>query len=201
MQKFDGIFDGDDVPVHVLVDVVQYRSERRGLSASGGAGDQNETPGFMSYPLHHLWKDEILEGAYGGRYRADRDRWILPLLKDIYTKPAQALNAIADVYLRGIPEMLFLFIVHDGKGHHETVFFRQLSVLPQRYQFSVDTDMGKRTYFEVQVGGTFAYHGAKQGIKVHRNYARTASLGLVERTPGAYTAVNHLYISSFRPST
>src|SRR5207247_8955905 len=60
VQKFDGIFDGDDVPVHVLVDVVQYRSKRRGLSASGGAGDQNETPGFMSYPLHHLWKDEIL---------------------------------------------------------------------------------------------------------------------------------------------
>src|SRR5437773_8830951 len=146
MQEFDGIFDGNDVPVHVLVDVVQYRSERRRLSASGGAGDQNETPGLTSDPLHDLWKDEILEAVYGGGYGADRDRWILALLKDIYTKPAQALNAIADVYLGSIPEMLFLFIVHDGKGHHETVFFRQLSVLPQRYQFTVDADMGKRSY-------------------------------------------------------
>ncbi len=42
MQKFDGVFDGDQVIGAVGVDAVDHGGEGGGLTGTGGAGDQHQ---------------------------------------------------------------------------------------------------------------------------------------------------------------
>jgi hypothetical protein len=45
VDELDGVLDGDDVIGPGVVDVVDHRRQRGGLTRAGGSGDENQTLG------------------------------------------------------------------------------------------------------------------------------------------------------------
>jgi len=56
MHEFDRVFDGDDVLLEVLVDVINHRGQRCRFTAARGARDQDEAFFVGADVLEHRWE-------------------------------------------------------------------------------------------------------------------------------------------------
>ena len=60
----DGILDRDDMAVARFVDVIHHRSERRGLTRSGGSGDENQAAGTVQQFAEFIRQSNVAKAQY-----------------------------------------------------------------------------------------------------------------------------------------
>ena len=95
MLELDRIFDRDDVPLLVPVDLADERGERRGLAGSGRAADEDEPARRLDQIRQRLRKIEMHERRDLGRQRADCRGDRAALAVDVDTEPPRAAVVVA----------------------------------------------------------------------------------------------------------
>src|SRR5216683_3081472 len=62
VEILNRVFDGDDVPVVILVDEIDHAGEAGRLAGAGRAGDEHKTSGSHDQPANGLRHADLLKG-------------------------------------------------------------------------------------------------------------------------------------------
>src|SRR5205085_7947965 len=90
MQKFDRIFDGDDVTAARRVNAIDHRRQRCRLSGSSRAGDEDETAPFLGDLLYDRRQTELCNALRVIGNNAQHNTHRAALLKKVCTKASQS---------------------------------------------------------------------------------------------------------------
>ena len=168
MQKFDRIFNGDDVFGATGVDAIHHRGQRRRFTGSGHARDQHQTARHLANLLHDFGQEQFVQRANLGGNDAQHQSYVAALLKNVHTESSQAGDAVGHVDFRGLFEFLFLPRRHHAERHVQHVFSGDAWLFGQRRQFAIDAQVRIVAHLQMQVGG-FAFRGnAQQIVNIHR---------------------------------
>ncbi len=124
VHKFDGVFDGEDMVMEVLVDVVDHGRQRGRLTGTGRPGHQHQTARELGDLAEDLRRIEIFEAQHstgdGTKYRAGTAR----LLESVDPETGQIGHLEREVDLEVLLQLLALVIVHDvvNEGVHFPMF-------------------------------------------------------------------------------
>ncbi len=141
MQKFDRIFNGDDVFRARRVNAVDHGREGRGLAGAGDAGDQHQAARHVANLFHNFGQIKFVERANFGRNDAQHQANVAALLKHVYTEASQAGDAVGHIDFRALFEFLFLAGRHHAESHGQHVFGADARLIGQRHQFAIDPQM------------------------------------------------------------
>ena len=83
----DRVFHGDDVPIEVLVDVVDHRRQRGRLAGPGRPGHQEDSARSAADLLGHFRQADLLEGKDLVGDLAEHDRTEALLLENRHAEP------------------------------------------------------------------------------------------------------------------
>jgi hypothetical protein len=122
VQKFDWVFDGDDVLGASGIDAVHHGSEGRGLTGARNARYQDKAARHIANLLDHLGQKELVERANLGGNHAEHKADVAALLKHVDTEASQAGDAVGHIDFRGLFEFLFLTSRHHAESHIQHVF-------------------------------------------------------------------------------
>ena len=167
MQKFDRVFDGDDVFGAGGVDAVHHGGQRRRFTGAGNAGDQNQAARHFANLFHDLGQVKFVEGANFGGDDAQHQSHVAALLENVHTEAAQSGDAVGHVNFRGFFEFLLLARRHHAERHGQHVFGADAGLVGQRSQVAIDAQMGIVADLQMQVGGPALHGDAQQVINIH----------------------------------
>ena len=142
MQKFDGIFNGDDVFGAGGVDAVDHGGEGGRLARSGDAGHEHQSARHVADLFDDFGKKQFIEGADFGGNDAEDEPHIAALLEDVDTEPSQAGDAISHIDFGGLFEFLFLARRHHAEGHVQHVFRGDARLFGERQQVAINAQVG-----------------------------------------------------------
>ena len=114
MVKLDRIFDGDDVVVHVVVDVIDHAGQGRRLSRSSGSGDQEQAAGFHAHTGYGLRNLQLLEGHELIGNLAQNHPNVPFLFEDRYTEPSRVAEREAEVAAANLLQFPLTPLRSDG---------------------------------------------------------------------------------------
>ena len=94
MNEFNRILNRKDVPLHMVIQVVDHRCERGGLTGTGWTSHQDQAPGSVDDIPEDRWRTNIFESPYriGDSPESTSDATIV--MEAVDTKPGQTLNRI-----------------------------------------------------------------------------------------------------------
>ena len=163
VKEFDRVFDRDDVAVS-LARLYDRRSPASVVDFPEPVVPVTRIkPRFSSAMLFRTGgrpssrKVSDLVGDYAGD---DADR--ISLLKNIDAETSESGNAVADIDLVDLFEMLLLAIRHHRERHFERFFLVQFRRSGQRHEFAVDADNRSRAGTQMQVAGAEAHRHAQK---------------------------------------
>jgi len=64
VDEFDGVLNGEDVEIAVLVDIVDHRRQGGTFARTGGAGHQHQTAGQYGYFAENIAQPQIFKGQH-----------------------------------------------------------------------------------------------------------------------------------------
>src|SRR5437764_1245311 len=147
MQKFDRIFDGDDVFGTLRIYAIDHRGQCGRLTRTGYARNQDEPARFVADFFDDLRQIQLVEHANLSGNHAQYQSNVAALLEDVYTEASEAGNAVSHIKFGGLFEFLFLPVRHHAEGHVQHVFGRDTRLFGKRNQFAIDTDVRKVSNF------------------------------------------------------
>src|SRR5713226_7276882 len=163
VEKFDGVFDGDQVFGAVGVDAVDHRRQRGGLTGTGGSGNQHQPALFFANFGDDGGKVQFVRGANFRRDDAQHHADVAALLKDVDAEAAEAGNAIGHIQFRRFLELLLLSVGHHAEGHRKHLFGRDARHVGERGKQAVHAQVRMIADFQVQVG-RFVFDRAAEKI-------------------------------------
>ena len=113
MNKFDGVFNGEDVLIAVLVDVIHHCSQRRGLARARRPRDQYQPPWQHGEIAKHLSQPQILQRQHPGGDGTKDPRSPPVLIKRIDPKAGDTRHFKREICLQKLFIIATLFVVHD----------------------------------------------------------------------------------------
>src|SRR6185369_275864 len=125
VQEFDRVFNGNDVTGPVLIDIVDHRGKRRGLSASGRPGNQDQPALFICNFFQHRRKVKGFKARNIEGDRPKNKRDASPLVIGADTKTADSGNSVGKVHFVAVFKLLYLARVHHRASHVEDIFTRK----------------------------------------------------------------------------
>ena len=147
MQKFDGVFNGNDVIGARDVDPVDQGGQSGALAAAGRAGDQDHAPLLLSELVHNFGQFQLFDGLHLGGNQANRHANVAPLLEHVHTKSAQPGDTVSHIQVGRFLELLLLPIVHHAEGHTQHDFARDAGKLVEGFQLTLRADVRVVPYF------------------------------------------------------
>jgi hypothetical protein len=103
-----GVLQGDDVVVHVLVQVVDHGCQGGGLPGVRWPGHQDQAAPLGKHLFQDLWKTEGVQSGYVFWNETKRCCKAGVFLEDVHPEPCEALQRIGDVDFSGLFESLDL---------------------------------------------------------------------------------------------
>ena len=163
VQKFDGVFDGDDVIGAGGVDAVDHGGQRGRFTGTGGAGDEHQPALLFANLFDDVRQIEFFDGANLGGNDAQHHADVAALLKYVHTEAAQSGDAVGHIEFGGFFEFLLLAVGHHAERHGQHFFRRDAGDVGERHERAVNAQIGMVADFQMQVG-RFAFYGAAQKI-------------------------------------
>ena len=168
VQHLDGVLDGDDVPAHRVVDVVDHRREGGGLAGAGRAGDEHQAARLEREALDDVGEVQLLEGGDLGRDLAHGHADAAALAEHVDAEAPEGRRRVGEVDLVVLAEAADLLVGHDGRRDVLGVLGGEGRLVEQR-QLAVDADHRRAPRLDVQVRRVARHHLAEQIIdRFHR---------------------------------
>src|ERR1043165_5936174 len=163
VHELDRVLDGDDVVLHVGVDVVDHRRQRGGLARTGGAGDQHQALGqFAQLGADLLGHTELVEIEDLVRDRTHHPADRAALEEDVDAEAPDAGEAEAHVQLQVLLEAGDLLAVEHRVHQLLGVLRGQRLQAGQLRQGAVDAHPRRRVGGDVQIGPPALDHRAQE---------------------------------------
>src|ERR1700674_707494 len=185
VQKFDRVFDRDDMLGASRVDAVHHGSKRRRLARARHPGHQHQSARHVADLLNHLRQKQFVERADLRRNDAQHQSHIAALLKHVHTEASQARNAIRHVDFRGLFEFLLLPRRHHAESHVQHVFSRHARLLGQSQQIAINAQVRIVPHLQMQVRSAALHGDAQQVVDVHAG-GTPATVPIIARTAPAH---------------
>ena len=166
VYEFDGIFDGEDVVVAIVVDEIDHRGQRRTLARASGTRDEDQAARDHTDVPEGLAHVQVFHsqdfGRNGSKYRART----AVLIEGVDPEARDARHLEREVGLEEFLEVLALLVVHDLVD--QRVYFR---VLERRQvdasDVSVDSYHRRQPGREMQVGSALFCAEREEFRNVH----------------------------------
>ncbi len=165
MEKFDRIFDRDDVRVPVLVDVVEHRREGRRFSGSRDSRDENQAAGHQRDSLAHLGEVELRDGLGLERHGSERIGDRSALLVRVDAEASDARHREGEVRLLLLGELLDVLGGHDLLGEAAQIFLLERRQLHGDH-VAIDAERRRPSDFEVKIRCIRLDHVLEHGFVV-----------------------------------
>ena len=122
VNELDGVLDGQDVVVPVLVRVINHRRERCGLAGAGGAGDEHEALVHHRELAQHGGQRriellEVLEGQHRAGNLAEHGGAAVFLVEEVGAEAGHAGDFVAEVHVASLLELLHFDFRRDLVKH------------------------------------------------------------------------------------
>ena len=153
VQKFDRVFDGDDVLGAGGVDAIHHGSEGGRLTGAGNAGYQDQAARHVANLLDHLGQIEFVERANLGGNHAEHEADVAALLKHVDAEASQAGDAVGHIDFRGLFEFLLLASGHHAESHIQHVLGGNARLVGEGKQIAINAQVRVVANLQVQVGG------------------------------------------------
>ena len=152
MDKFDRVFDRDDVLALVHIDLVEHRRQGRRFTAAGGAGDENEPLFSFDQLFVNLRGVQIVEaGNLDGNDPKSRGH-VAHGTVIVDPETAHFGNLYRKVEFVVLFELLLLLFGDDGVADRFDRFTVEFGEI-ERTQLAVDTDLRFAAADEMEVAG------------------------------------------------
>ncbi len=163
MHVLDRILDRDDVTVRILVAMTDHRGQRRRLTRTGRADDDDEAALRHRDILQDRRQLEILDGR-NLRDDLSQDRTDGPLLDErADTEASDPLRTDREIaFLRRI-ELAGLLVVHDRANDDRTLILAQ-RLLGRRPNIAVDLDGRRETGRDEEVGPALVHQLLQEAL-------------------------------------
>ncbi|MNL47276.1 hypothetical protein D3C87_1700560 [compost metagenome] len=113
VDELDRVFDGEDVVMAMVVQVIDHRRQRGGLAGTGRAGDQHQAARRLGYLAEHLAHAQFIHGQDSGRDRAEHRARAATLVERVDPKTRHAGHIKGKVGFQVFFEVDALGVVHD----------------------------------------------------------------------------------------
>ena len=154
MDKLDGVLNGDDVAIPVIVDDIDHRGQGRGLPASGRPRHENETPLLQGNAFEHRREMKIFQSLDLVGHDSEGDPELTSLLEDIDPESSQTVDLIAHIHFPILDEPLLLPVVHQTEGHlRHIIMIEGLQLIPGSSRSPLTLKIGGAPYLDVNIGG------------------------------------------------
>lgn len=113
MHEFDRVFDGQDVLLAVLVQVVDHRRQCGGLAAAGGPGHQHQPAGRLGNLPKHFPQSQLLQALYPRGNQAQHRTDAPGVPEGIDPKPRHTRQFMGEIQVIAGGECLALSFAHQ----------------------------------------------------------------------------------------
>ncbi len=117
VNEFDRVFNGQDMTVMILVDVVDHPGKRRGLAGTGRAGHQHHAAGLIGNFLKNLRCVQIFQRQNLGRDRPHHRAGTTVLNESVDPETGQTGDREREIHLKVFFVFLALVVIHDVVDH------------------------------------------------------------------------------------
>ena len=100
VQKFYGIFNGEDMTADRPVQLINHRTQSCGFTRSGGSCYQYQTPGYIDDIPENLWRCKIFQRPYFGRNGPVSCSYTAVMVKTVNTEPCKTGYGIREIYFK-----------------------------------------------------------------------------------------------------
>ena len=168
MHKLDRVFDGQDVGGHAVVDVVDHRRQRGGLTRTGRAGNQYQTARVFGDFLENARRFQFFQRQHFARNGTEYRSRTAFGIKGVHTETRHIGQFERKVGFQILLVVFALQIVHYRSDHIADFFrvhFRQIDAA----DVAIHTDHRRQAGRDVQVGG-FVFDSERQEVgNLHRH--------------------------------
>ena len=181
VDELDGIFDGDDVTLPLLVDLVDHRGEGRALARSGRPGDEHQPARTLGHLPDDIRKLQLIERLDVERDLPDDHRHAAALLEAVAAEAREVLDAEREVELVLHLEALLLVLGEHRVRELQRVLGRHHELEVRVLDLAVDAQLGPLAGGDVQIGRVALDHLLEQDAEVD---AWSACAGAVMNVAG-----------------
>ena len=170
MDEFDGVLNGNNVTLRVLVAVPDHGGQRGGLTSTGGAHKDHQAPLGHGQFLDHWRQSQIIHiGNLGLDATQDHGHQI-PLIESGHPKTADAPGRDGEVALVVRHEFLALLFGHHAE-HDIPGHVRGQRALGDRQNLAVHFHAGGHAGGNEQVGPAFLHHQFEELFEFHLSFS------------------------------
>ena len=149
-NKFNRVFERDDVLFEIAVDVLDHRRKRGGLAATGRPGHQHDAARGFRDQFDLLEQTQLFKAGHVGFDVSHRQRPLAALLEQIGPKTPQAGDEIGEINFAVLFQTLFQMVRGDGRDNFIHPFRRRKRTF-NRDQFAVDAENHWRADFQMHI--------------------------------------------------
>src|SRR5262249_4596771 len=177
VKELDWIFDRDDMRGAGLVHVVDHGRERRAFAASSSAGDEDQTALLGGDLLEHPGKVQLFDRPDLHGNDAEHEPNRSTLLKHVDPETPETRNAVCQIELLGLFELLSLRRRQHGSRHRDDFFEVELSFVSSGGKGAADAQHRIAADFHVNVRGAVVDSNSQKIIDVHASETRGQGSG------------------------
>ncbi len=172
VHELDRVLDRDDVVGAVLVDVVDHRGQRRGLSRAGRPGDQHEALVQHAQVLRALGQAKVVEGQDLVGDLPEHRAYSAAVPEQVDAEPRDPGDLVGEVGVVVLAELVSVGARRDLVAHEEDVLRGQCRVeVLQGSYVAVEPDHRGEGCAEVQVAAAQlhqpAQHAVQRAVQAH----------------------------------
>jgi len=150
-QKLDGVFDGDNVSLRCLVEVIEHGCQGGGLAASSLTGYQDESSGLEDKLFADLGQAQFIYGWYPERYEAEGEAYGASLFERADAELGKSMNAVGEIQLQFAAKDVSLLFCGDLFEYGLNIIRRYRRQVFQGYEFTLNPQYRRTGHFNMQV--------------------------------------------------
>jgi len=113
MDEFDRVFDGEDMVVLGVVEVIEHRRQGGRFTRAGRAGNQHQATRHVGDLAEHLAHSQVFHGQHLGRNGPEHRTGAAVLVERVDPETRHAGDFEREVGFEKLLEILALLVVHD----------------------------------------------------------------------------------------
>ncbi len=151
MDELDGVLDGDDVIVPLLVDEVHHRRERGGLSRAGGPRHEDQPLAQKTEVEHGLRQAELLRGQNRDGNRPKDRSDAVSILEHVHAEAGKSGDLVGAVDVSLLFKDAPRLLVENGVNERPNLLGAHDSSIAQELDLTVDPQDGNAPGAQVEI--------------------------------------------------